>query len=83
MHLDSTAIKGILEHNINHVDELQRAMFEIEEIVSDPDQFKSVTELFSMYITGKASEVAQCPMWLCICAFNQSAGTSWPELCDP
>ena len=67
--------------DITFIDDLQEKMILIENC-ANPDAYEKCTELFSLYITQQATKLAHRPMWLCICAYNQSLGTSWPGLSD-
>ena len=64
--------------DINFKDELQEAMLEIEKC-HNPDELKAVTELFSLYVTQQATKLLGRPQWVCVYAFNQAQGSSWPD----
>ena len=69
---------SILLSNVKYVDDLQEALVAIE-CCDQPDDFKSVTELFVLYIEKEVTAAAGRLLWVCTYSFNNDLATSWPD----
>ena len=49
------------------------------ELSENPDDYKHVSELFALYLSQQASEVAKRPMWLCALSYNVLLWSAWSD----